>query len=346
MSKHKILYVEDEVVVLLGISKELEAAGYEVTTATSGEKAIKLLEKKSFDLVISDVVMGEVDGFEVVEKAKELCPETITMILTGYEETDFAIKALRLGVDDYMLKPYETENFSFRVKRCLEKGEFLRKNKQTEAELLFLSSAIKQSTEGIGTVDLEGILIFVNEAMAAMHGYLPEELIGKHLSIFHTPEQMADVEKANKQTQETGEFIGEIWHMRKDRTIFPGIMHNSIIQDENGNPIGITGTLRDITERKKSEEILKIQEQVLESMAEGVNMSDENGIIFFTNPRFDALFGYERDKLIGKNVLVLNSYSAKENAQYVAEVIKQLETKGTWSGEVSNRKKDGTQFSA
>jgi len=75
-----------------------------------------------------------------VKKAKELCPETITMFLAGYEETDFAIKALRLGVDDYMLKPYETEEFLFRVKRSLEKEDLLREKRQAE-------EALKESEE-------------------------------------------------------------------------------------------------------------------------------------------------------------------------------------------------------
>ena len=126
MSKHKILFVEDEVVLLLGISKELEAEGYEVTTAASGEEAIKLLEKETFDLIITNVIMREVDGFEVIKKAKETSPESTTMILTGYKEIDFAITALRLGVDEFILKPYETEDFLFRVKKCLEKGDLLR----------------------------------------------------------------------------------------------------------------------------------------------------------------------------------------------------------------------------
>jgi len=54
-----------------------------------------------------------------------------------------------------------------------------------------------------------------------MHGYAPNEIIGKHLSIFHTPEQLPAVRAANKQIKKTGEFSGEIWHVRRDGSVFP-----------------------------------------------------------------------------------------------------------------------------
>lgn len=84
--------------------------------------------------------------------------------------------------------------------------------------------------------------------------------------------------------------------------------------------------------------------QVLESMAEGVSVSDENGIIVYTNPTLDTMFGYKKGELIGKHVSIQNSYPAEENRRIVNNVIKQLKTKGVWSGEFSNIKKDKTSF--
>ncbi len=100
----------------------------------------------------------------------------------------------------------------------------------------------------------------------------------------------------------------------------------------------------DITERKRAEEVLKTQARVLESMAEGVNLSDEHGMIFFTNPAFEAMFGYERGELIGKHVSILNSHPQEENNRIISEIIKQLQTQGIWLGEFSNCRKDGTVF--
>ncbi|GAG14439.1 unnamed protein product, partial [marine sediment metagenome] len=99
---------------------------------------------------------------------------------------------------------------------------------------------------------------------------------------------------------------------------------------------------KEALERKRAEEDLKLHGEILENMVEGVNVSDEKGIILFTNPNFDSMFGYNRGELIRKSVSALNNLSPEENARFVAEVIKQLKTKGSWFGEASNIKKDGT----
>jgi len=138
--------------------------------------------------------------------------------------------------------------------------------------LRLLSTAVEQSSEGIAIADLEGNLLFVNSAFATMHGYEPGELVGKHLSIFHTPEEMSSVEAANRQIKETGEFTGEIWHVRRDGTVFPGLMHNSLLRDETDGPIGMIGTLRDISERKEAEEALQRSREELRAILDNVGI--------------------------------------------------------------------------
>jgi PAS domain S-box-containing protein len=150
------------------------------------------------------------------------------------------------------------EERTAKLKRTNEALETeITERKRAEEKLRLLSSSVEQSSEGMAMTDLEGNLLFVNNAFATLHGYTLEELVGKHLSIFHTPEQKPSVEAANRQLQETGEFSGEIWHVRRDGTVFPTLMHNSVLQDEAGNAIGMIGTLRDITELKGAEEELK-----------------------------------------------------------------------------------------
>ena len=130
-------------------------------------------------------------------------------------------------------------------------------HRQVLETLQMLSSAVEQSHEGIAVVDIQGNIRFVNDAFAAVHGYTPKELAGAHLSIFHTPEQLPSVQAANRQIRETGEFMGEIWHARRDGTLFPTLMHNSLLRDEAGNPTHMIGTLHDITERVQAEEQIK-----------------------------------------------------------------------------------------
>ena len=135
--------------------------------------------------------------------------------------------------------------------------------KRMEERLRLLSSALEQSSDGIAVTDLEGNLLFVNNAFATMHGYAAEELVGRHLSLFHATEQMPSVEAANRQMQNTGEFSGEIWHVRRGGMVFPTLMHNSLLRDEAGNAIGMIGSLIDITEHKRAEKALRESEERL-----------------------------------------------------------------------------------
>ena len=97
-------------------------------------------------------------------------------------------------------------------------------------------------------------------------------------------------------------------------------------------------------ERAGLDEELRLRSRVLDSMAEGVSVSDERGIIIFTNPAEDRMFGYARGELVGRHVTVQNAYLPQENRRIVSEVIAQLQARGEWSGEWLNKKKDGTSF--
>ena len=135
MKKHTILLVDDDPLITRGIGKNLEIKGYQVATADSGEKAFELLHKSPFDLVIADLVMEKIDGIQVLEKTKELNPETMVIIITGYGEKENIIDAFRLNVDDFLLKPLEPEELYFRVEQCLEKLKNKKRVKQAEEAL-------------------------------------------------------------------------------------------------------------------------------------------------------------------------------------------------------------------
>ena len=116
------------------------------------------------------------------------------------------------------------------------------------------------------------------------------------------------------------------------------------VSDEQGNPSGLICSVRDITERKRAEEALQTQTRVLESMAEGVTVTDADGKIIYSNPAFDTMFGYQPGELIGQPASRLNDFSAAEGLRFAQEMVEHLKTKRILSGEVRNRRKDGTPF--
>ncbi len=181
------------------------------------------------------------------------------------------------------------------------------KRKRLEKQLRLLSFAVEQSTEGIAMSDLDGNIEYLNNSFAEMHGYSAEELVGKNLSIFHTPEQMASVEAANLEIKETGSFQGEIWHVSRDENVFPSLMHNSMIMDETGKPIGMMGTLRDISDMKQAEEKLRESEERLaafmDSATDGFILFDSELNYLKMNKAGQEITGADRKEVIGKNVL-------------------------------------------
>ncbi len=104
----------------------------------------------------------------------------------------------------------------------------------------------------------------------------------------------------------------------------------------------VTNQLGVLIQHKRTEQVIKTQALVLERMIEGVNMCDEHGLIFFTNPAFDTMFGYESGELIGKDISVITAYSEPQKQRIMAKISESLKNQGSWIGELINSKKDGT----
>ena len=126
--KYRILLVEDDQQLLKTTNDLLRIKGYQVTTAVSGEQAIAAMEKESFDLVVTDLIMGVLNGLAVLKKAKELEPHRTVLIITGSLDVKHAIEAICLDVDDYLLKPYRVNELLKRVSQCLENGKSQKNN--------------------------------------------------------------------------------------------------------------------------------------------------------------------------------------------------------------------------
>lgn len=135
--KFSVLLVDDDDFALRVISNRLEEEGYTVKTANSGEKALTLMKETSFDLVITDLMMQGIDGIQVLKTAKDINPETMVIILTGYGDITSAIDAIRFQADDYLCKNSEPEELLFRISKCIEKAETSKNAKHYEKILTF-----------------------------------------------------------------------------------------------------------------------------------------------------------------------------------------------------------------
>lgn len=117
-----ILLIEDEARLRDNLRTLLQSEGYLVTVAQNGAEGIKRLGQESFDLVITDLVMPEIDGFQVLEYLKAYSPETVVVVMTAYVSAGSVIDALRKGAYDYLSKPFEFDLMKATIARALEKA--------------------------------------------------------------------------------------------------------------------------------------------------------------------------------------------------------------------------------
>ncbi len=121
----KVLVVDDDKIMLDLLEKILEENGYKVTSTLDGQEAYKILECKNFDLVITDLQLGQVNGLDILRKAKSLTKITVVFMITGCYESEFVIKAHILGVDCYLLKPISATNLLKQIELQKKKLSYL-----------------------------------------------------------------------------------------------------------------------------------------------------------------------------------------------------------------------------
>ena len=117
--KNKILVVDDEEALRTVLSGELVSEGYDVRTASDGDEAISSIQKESFDLVLLDIKMPRLNGFEVLKFVKEKHPRTKVVMLTGFADLKNAIESKKLGAEDFVSKPYDLVDLLTTIERVL-----------------------------------------------------------------------------------------------------------------------------------------------------------------------------------------------------------------------------------
>ena len=191
--KQRILVVDDDELVRSGLASDLTRAGFVVATAAGGEEALAQLAKGPVDLVLCDLVLGDLDGIEVLRRIKKQWHETSVVMITGHATIRNALDALRSGASDYIAKPADPEEVTHRLRTVLD-AEHLRRSlaaerhraesrKRETQELL----ARTERMASLGTLaagaakDLHDLLLPIREHASALRETLPLENPGVEL---------------------------------------------------------------------------------------------------------------------------------------------------------------------
>ena len=209
--------------------------------------------------------------------------------------------------------------------------------KKMEEELRIRNNALASSINGIGISDLEGNIIYVNDAALKMWG-APDasEVIGTSaLSLAQSEEEAIEIYQA---VLEKGGWTGEVSGFRKDGSPITVLLSASLVKNDKGEPICMMDSFVDITERKKMEEELRVRENAIASSIDGIGFCDLEGKITYVNDAALAMWGAEDpSEVLGRSVLDL-----AQSEEEALKIFQAVVEKGSWSGEVSGFRSDGS----
>jgi len=145
----RVLIVDDEESVTVTMAAILEMDGYSVATALRGADALEQIQGEVFDLVLTDLRLDDFDGMEVLAAARRKAPDTVGIVLTGYASLESAVKALRQGAYDYMLKPADVEELRATVARGIERRKLGLQLRERIAELEQANRTISELNDSL-----------------------------------------------------------------------------------------------------------------------------------------------------------------------------------------------------
>src|SRR5438094_144126 len=135
MPDTRVLVVDDERSMRELLAIMLKQAGHDVTVADGGEAAIRALQSNTFDLVITDLRMRQVDGLAVLRATKEHSPQTVVLVVTAFASTETAVEAMKLGAYDYLTKPFKLDEIKLTIANALERKRLQDENQALKRQL-------------------------------------------------------------------------------------------------------------------------------------------------------------------------------------------------------------------
>jgi diguanylate cyclase (GGDEF)-like protein len=130
----KLLIIDDEEQIRR-LLLDLFCGSHDCAEATSAEEALNALSEQTFDLVLSDIDLGRMSGLDLIPRIHELAPDTVVVMISGNQDIDFAIRAMRAGAFDYITKPIDIRHVEAAVERALKHGELLQERRRYKEEL-------------------------------------------------------------------------------------------------------------------------------------------------------------------------------------------------------------------
>ena len=258
----RLFLVEDNDDEAFLIRKSLQRADHQVTRCRYAADALIVLAQSTFDLVLLDQGLKDMEGLELLHRMNREGIVVPVLMITGRDEAHLAIRALKAGALDYIVKDQAMQFLAELPKRV---AESVRRHRLEQANQL-LVQALESARDGVIITDLQGSIIEVNHALEEQSGYCRQELIGRSPRIFKSGIHGVEVYQRMWQTiLARGGWQGELTNRRKDGQLRQVSMTISPIVDGQCRLTHFVGIQRDVTDHKRLEQQL-IQMQKMQSV--------------------------------------------------------------------------------
>ncbi len=248
LKKFSVLYVEDDEDIRDQLAHFLKRRVGALHIASNGQEGLLAFEANRPDIVVSDILMPVMNGLEMAEKIKKISSHTPIVVTTAFNETNFFLKAIDIGVDKYVIKPVNTDILGEVLLRCAH-------TLLSEVERRLSAAVFDNSSDAIMVSDRNNRIISVNAAFCEITGFSREEVLGNDPKMLsagrQSPEFYLEMWHA---LRDAGKWSGEIWNRRKTGELYPEWLSISTVKNNQEEITHFVGIFSDITERKQAEE--------------------------------------------------------------------------------------------
>ena len=295
-AQHTILIVEDDPGFTSYLERLLRRKNLKLITADGGKKAIQCLRENRVDLVLQDIGLPDIDGYQVMDLIRQEYPATLVIVMTGEITVESAIKALRKGAYDYLRKPFESTELLNTIDNALERIRLEQQHEQAKTKLSESEERYRQlfdnESDAVVVFDAETLQFEdVNQAALHLFGYSKKEFLS--LIVLDISGEMQKTQQKielYKKDPSGNTHVPLRYLKKKDGSTFPAeISAGQFISDGRKKFIG---TIRDITIRHRAEEELKQTKQRLQHV-----LTSSPAVIYACNPTGDCATTFISDNV-------------------------------------------------
>ncbi len=247
----RILVVDDETRIREACKLVLEECGYEVNLASNGIQALKFIQEEHYDILLLDLMMPEMSGFDVLAKVKSLDSDTVVIVITGYATLEHSVDAMKKGAFDFIPKPFSPEHLRVTVAKAIEYTRALWDIADTRSRL---RTMVNHISDEVMCTNHQNQVALANPAFLRMIGCPAESVIGQRLEDFITIPRLREIvsQALDMPESEFSELTEEIFlngHNQSEEMILS--IRCAPFRDRNDRNLGVITVLHDITALKQ-----------------------------------------------------------------------------------------------